>query len=257
MSPRTQRSPPVKSVDTAFRIIETIRQRNGSRPKELSEDLNLPTSTLSDYLVTLHDQRYLVKRGDEYRVGLRFLELGDQARSNHKLYQVGQEKIDNLAEQTGELVHLSMEQDGLGIIIYEREGSDAISLDTYVGRQVQLHCTALGKAMLAFKPPGDVEKIINRHGLEPKTDNTILDRDRLMEDLERVRERGFAVSRGERIEGLGCLAVSVEGIEDGEVLGALSICAPLSRTEPDGFSEELVSKARKAAGRIELDLAFD
>jgi len=92
--------------------------------------LDLTTSTGSDHLVTLHQNRFLVKEGDEYRGGLTFLEFGDGARSNQQTYQVSRDEIDKLAEETGELAHLSVEQGGQGTIIYERDGSEAISLDT-------------------------------------------------------------------------------------------------------------------------------
>jgi len=92
--------------------------------------LDLTTSTGSDHLVTLHQNRFLLKEGDEYRGGLTFLEFGDGARSNQQTYQVSRDEIDKLAEETGELAHLSVEQGGQGITIYERDGSEAISLDT-------------------------------------------------------------------------------------------------------------------------------
>lgn len=250
------KSPPVKSVDTTLRIIETIQERNGARPGEISQELNLPNSTVSDHLVTLSQNHYLVKNGDEYRVGLRFLELGDQARSNEQIYQISQERIDKLAEETGELVHLSVEQKGLGIIIYERGGSDAVSLDTYVGRHVNMHCTGLGKAMLAHFPDEYVEDIIDHHGFDAGTDQAITNREELFADLEQVRERGYAISRGERVEGLGSIAIPIRGIDE-EVFGALSLCAPMSRMEPEALSDDVLNILHQAANRIELDLTFD
>lgn len=257
MAEQLERPPPIKSVDRAFKIIELIRRENGKTASQLADELELPMSTVSDYLVTLNQQQYLVKEGAEYRVGLRFLELGDHARSNHPVYRVGQDKVDNLADTTGELAHLSVEQGGLGVIIYERSGPQAVSLDTYVGRRVELHCTALGKAMLASLSADTVDDIIDRRGLDQKTDRTITDRAELDAELDRIRERGYAISRGERIDGLGCLAVPILGNNGADELGALSLCAPQSRMEPEGFSEEVVSLVRDSADRIELDYAFN
>lgn len=257
MSQHGTTTPPVKSVDTTLRIIETVRDRNGARPGEIARELDLPTSTVSDHLVTLKGNQYLVKDGDEYRVGLRFLELGDRARSYQKIYRVAQGNIDKLAEDTGELVHLSVEEDGVGTIIYEREGAEAVSLDTYVGRRVEMHCTALGKAMLAHLPEARVDEIVDRYGLNPATDRTITDRAELDAHLGEVREQGYAISAGERIPGLGCIAVPIKGTDEGEVFGALSLCAPLARTEPSTLPDEVLNMVRQTADRIELDLAFD
>lgn len=257
MSHQLSSDPPVKSVDTTLRIVEAVRDKNGAQLGEISEELGLATSTVSDHLVTLHQNGYLVKSGDEYRVGLRFLELGDQARSNEQVYQLGRDKIDTLAEKTDELVHLSVEQDGLGIIIYERGGSEAVSLDTYVGRHVEMHCTALGKAMLAYFSDEYVDQIIEEHGLERKTDQTIVDEKELLTELEEIRDRGYATSYGERIPGLGCVAVPIRHTTDGTVLGALSLCAPLNRTEPGSIPDDILREVRQSADRIELDMTFD
>lgn len=248
---------PVKSVDTTLRIIEYVRDKDGARAGEIARELDLPDSTVSDHLVTLRENQYLVKHDNEYRVGLRFLELGDRARNYRKIYRVGKRNVDKLATETGELAHLSVEEDGLGTIIYEREGSDAIALDTYVGRRVKMHCTALGKAMLAHMADEKVNEIIDRYGLSAKTEHTITDREAFNDNLEQVREQGYAISSGERISGLSCIAVPITEASDGEVFGALSLCTPLSRTKSDGFSEEVLRKVRQTANRIELDTAFD
>lgn len=257
MPQRTSDRAPVKSVDTTLRIIEFIRDRDGARAGEVARELDLPDSTVSDHLVTLRQNRYLVKHGNQYRVGLRFLEFGDRARNYRKVYRVGKRNVDKLAAETGELAHLSVEEDGLGTIIYEREGADAIALDTYVGRRVKMHCTALGKAMLAHMADDYVNEIVDRYGLSAETEHTITDRETLNDDLKQIRKQGYAVSSGERISSLGCIAVPVTETQDGKIFGALSLCAPLSRTNSDGFSEEILQKVQQTANRIELDTAFD
>lgn len=257
MSHRTSNRAPVKSVDTTFRIIEFIRDRDGARAGEVARELDLPDSTVSDHLVTLRQNQYLVKHGREYRVGLRFLELGDRARNYRRIYRVGKENVDKLATETGELAHLSVEEDGLGTIIYERRGSDAISLDTYVGRRVKMHCTALGKAMLAYLPDDYVNEIIDRYGLDAETEHTITDREKLNDHFEQIRKRGYAISSGERITSLGCIAVPITGAQGNEVFGALSLCTPFSQTKSSGFPDEMLHKVRQTADRIELDAAFD
>lgn len=249
--------PPVKSVDTTLRIVETIRKENGARVGDIADELDLPSSTVSDHLVTLRRNQYLVKHGEEYRLGLRFLELGDRARNYRKIYRVSRDKIDRIAAETGELVHLSVEEDGLGTIIYERGGSEAVSLDTYVGRRVEMHCTALGKAMLAHLSDDRVDEILDRYGLSARTENTITDREQLDSQRRRIREQGYALSAGERIPGLGCIAVPIKGTEENQVFGALSLCAPLTRTEPSSLPDEVRNKIQQTADRIELDIAFD
>jgi IclR family acetate operon transcriptional repressor len=248
---------PVKSVDTTLRILESVKDQNGARLGDIASDLDLPKSTVSDHLVTLKRNQYLVKCGNEYRVGLRFLELGDHARNFCDSYTVGKEKIDRLADETGELVHLSVEENGLGVIVYECEGAEAVSLDTFVGRRVRMHCTALGKAMLAYMPEERVEEIIDRYGLPARTPSTITDREDLFDYLEGVRERGYSVSNGERIPELGCVAAPIRNTSSQEVYGAISLCVPTTRMENDRLTREIPQLIRQTADRIELDLRFN
>lgn len=252
-----QTSSPVKAVETSYRIIEKVKELDGVRMTELADLLELPNSTVSDHLVTLRANDYLVKSGNEYRIGLRFLELGDYARNYRNIYSHGKEKIDDLAETTDELVHLSVEENGRGVIIYETEGSNAISLDTYVGRRVPLHCTALGKAMLAHLGEERVEAIIEQYDLPAMTEQSITSRESLFDQLPTIREQGYAVSDGERIAELSCIAAPIKDSSSSTVFGAVSVCVPMSRLEDDRLKTELPNVVRQAANRIELDILYD
>lgn len=245
---------PVKAVDTSFRIIETVKERNGARLTEIAKDLDIPKSTVSDHLVTLRDSDYLVKSGEEYRIGLRFLELGDQARNYRHIYDLGKQNIDQLADETAELVHLSVEENGRGVIIYETKGDNAVTLDTHVGRRVPMHCTALGKAMLAYMPESRVVEITERFGLPAQTEHTITTREDLFNRLSKIRERGYAASNGERISELGCVAAPIKDTNHDVVFGAVSICFPMTRMETEDLEPSVLNALRQTANRIELDL---
>lgn len=257
MAKANKKQGPVKTIDTTLEIINVVKEHDGIRPGEVADELDLPKSTVSDHVVTLRRNQYLKKRGNEYHVGLKFLELGDRARNRHQTYEVSQKKINKLAKQTGELVHLSVEENGRGVIIYEREGSEAVSLDTYVGRRVHLHCTGLGKAMLAHMPHERVETILDEHGTPRITSETITDRDELLEQLEAVRERGYAVSRGERIPELGSIAAPIVDSRKNRVHGAISVCIPTTRMEQSRRTEEIPTEVRQIANRIELDIKYE
>jgi DNA-binding IclR family transcriptional regulator len=247
---------PVNAVDTSFRIIETIKERNGAQLTEIAEALDLPKSTVSDHVVTLRHDDYLVKNGKEYRIGLRFLELGDHARNYRNIYNIGKQKVDKLADETDGLVHLSVEENGRGVIIYETAGDGAVSLDTYVGRQVPMHCTALGKSMLAFMSESRVTEIVEQVGLSALTEQTITSQKELFNQLADIREQGYATSSGERITELGSVAAPIKDNDRDEVFGAVSICVPMMRMETELLETQVPDMARQAANRIELDLIY-
>lgn len=250
----TSNSGPLKSTETTLEIIEAIRERGSLGVTETATILDIPKSTASDHLRTLRQNGYLIADNGTYRLGLRFLELGDRARNDHGFFRTAKPQIDQLARNTGELVHLSVEENGSGVIIYEAEGERAVSLDTFVGRRVPMHCTALGQVMLAEMPRERVEETIAEKGLPAVTEETITDEAQFFRHLEAVREEGYATIRGERVPELGSVAVPVE--ENGTVYGAVSVCCPMSRASDERFEEELPKRVLEAANRITLDLKY-
>jgi len=98
---------------------------------------------------------------------------------------------------------------------------------TEVGRRVYAHCTGVGKALLAQLPDDAVRRIVTSAGMPARTDHTITDVDRLLEELGRVRARGYTVDDGEQEAGVRCVAVAVPG----SPTTALSVSGPASRTD--------------------------
>jgi DNA-binding IclR family transcriptional regulator len=101
-----------------------------------------------------------------------------------------------------------------------------------MGDWVYMHTTSAGKAMLAHYPQERVDEIIDQHGLESQTENTITTRDELYEVLERVRERGYAFNRAERRDGLQAIGAPVLAPDD-RVLGGLSVTGPVRRMKSE------------------------
>ena len=248
-------SNPIKSTKTTFRIVEALKELDGAGVTELANHLDLPKSNVHNYLSTLEEEEYVVKEGTTFHVGIRFLELGAYARSRRELYEIARPEMDKLAEEEGELVNLLVEEHGRGTYVYRVAGDDAVQVDAHVGTRVYLHCTALGKAILAHMPEERVEEIIDHHGLPKVTENTITDRDALYERLERIRERGIAFDREERLEGLHCAAAPICSDTD-RVLGAISISGPTTRIQDERLEEEIPALLEQATNVIELNVTY-
>lgn len=248
-------SPTVQATRTSLEIVEALVRLDGAGVTELSNGLDLPKSTVHNHLNTLRDIEYVVKNDGEYNVGLRFLKLGEYSRNRLKIYDIAQPEIDSLAEQTGELVNLSVEEYGRGVYLYLARGDDAVHLDTHAGMQVHLHCTALGKAILAYTPDERVEQILDTMGMPARTERTITDRDALYEDLDAIRERGYAYDRQERLNGLRCVAAPITTPEQ-VVVGAISISGPTSRMQGERFDTDIPDALRDTANVIELNMTY-
>jgi DNA-binding IclR family transcriptional regulator len=213
------------------------------------------TSAVHNHLPTLRKSGYVMKTGDEYQLGLKFLEVGGSTRKSMEFYQVAEPEVKSLADETGELANLLVEEQGMGVYLMRSKGEEAVDLDTYAGLRTHLHTTALGKAVLAHLPESRVEEIIDRRGLERKTPRSVGSREELFDALEGVRDRGYAIDDGERLEGLRCIAAPVKDSSD-EVLGAISVSAPASRVSDDDLHGTLPERVLSAANVVELNINY-
>jgi DNA-binding IclR family transcriptional regulator len=245
----------VKTARTTFRILEAIKERDEVTATELTEAFPLSKSSIHNYLKTLEHDGYVVREGNAYRVGLRLLGLGGYARHKQRIYQSATEEVTKLAEETGEMANLLVEEHGRGIYLHRANGENAVKSDSYIGHRVYLHNTALGQAILAHLSRERVEEILDRHGLPATTENTVTDRDVLFERLERVREEGVAFDDEARLVGLRCVATPIVD-KDGEVEGAISVSGPTSRFRGERYRTELPERLRSAANVIELNINY-
>jgi DNA-binding IclR family transcriptional regulator len=243
---------PVTTVDRTFQIVEIIQELDGAGVSEIAERVDVGKSAVHNHLNTLANREYVVKEGDEYHVGLAFLGLGAYARKRNEIYRVARAEVDKLAEDTGELVNLLVEKNGMGIYLYQAQGEDGVELDTYEGKQVHLHGTALGKAILGYRPREEVESVLDEHGMPALTEQTTTDRETFFEELETIREQGYAIDDEERLTGLRCIAAPIT--DDGErAIAAISVSCPVHRVSDERFYTDLRDAVLGAANVVELE----
>lgn len=246
---------PVKSTHRSLDIIEALRAENGARLTTIADALDLPNSTVHNHLSTLMERQYVVKEGDVYRLSLRFLDLGEHTRSLRKIHRVAKPEVDELAAETGEVASLVIHEHGKGVFLYSAEGPDAVPMETTAGTHVHLHATAPGKAILANISRGRIDEIVDSHGIPAYTPQTITDREELHEHLETVRETGFALDDGERIERTRSIGVPIRS-EDGRILGALGIVGPAGRIPAEPNAGEVASALENTSNIIELKYTY-
>lgn len=244
----------VNAVETACRILEALRERNsdGGGVSELAADLSISKATVHSHLATLRDNEFVVKRGDRYHVGLKFVDYGEHAKGTVDIYDIATSEVDRIAEKTGEVAQFMIEEHGRGVYLHKARGDKAIQTASYTGNRKALHCTALGKAILSELPRNRVEAIINRYGLPAVTDRTITDREELFAELERVREENVAFDDEEVLQGLRCVAAPIRHPK-GNFQAAISISGPTSRLKGARFREEIPEIVQGAANVIEVN----
>jgi len=246
----------IKSTRTTFELLETLKEKNEATLAELTEEFDLSKSSVHNYLNTLRKDGYVTKEGNRYRVGLKFLNLGGHARRRERIYATAKQEVTALAKETGEMTNLVVETRGKGIYLHRAHGENAVKTDSYIGQQIHLHNTALGKAILAYLPEERVDEIIDQHGLPRSTENTITDRDALFDELERVRERdGIAFNKEEQLRGVRAVGAPVQDA-NGTVIGALSVSGPTHRMKGARLNEEMPDMVLGTANELELGIEY-
>lgn len=243
----------VKSADKTFAILDCVFHQGGVTVTDVAEELGIAKSTAHSHLATMEAHEYLVQKDEQYRLSLRFLQLGGYQRTQMNLYNIGVPEIQALASKSGERANLATEERGHCVYLHSAKGEQAVELDIYTGMHISIYSTALGKTILAHYPEERVHEIIDEHGLVRKTENTITDREKLFAELEEIRDRGVAFNNEERMSGLRCVAAPI--MDDvGDVAGAISVAGPSNRLKGERFRSEIPDMVRSTANVIELNM---
>ena len=244
----------INSVNVNWDIITALKELNQPGITELATELDYAKSTIFNHLHTLQENEVVVKDGEKYRLSARFLGIAEEVKNQVCNYQAIKEELDELADQTEEVAQFGIEEHGKIRYLYKAKGSKGVDAASSIGGQLPLHSTALGKVILAHLSDERVDEIIENQGLSEKTEHTITDRTSLDEEMEIIRERGYALDREESTIGLKCVSVPV--MDNDEILGALSVSGPSSRFSETRIEEEILDLLQNASNVIELDLQF-
>jgi DNA-binding IclR family transcriptional regulator len=254
MTAPTDANRPVETVERAVDIVEFLKREGSATIPEVTAELDCAKSTAHRHLKTLEANSLLVREGDQYRLGVRFLDYGVVARNRYTLYREARPKVDELAEETEEKIWCTVEEHGWSIHIYGARGKHSVRTHARVGHRNYLHRHAAGKAILAHLPDGRVDAIIDRHGLPARTPHTITDPTNLRAELDEIRDRGYAFNFEESVEGLHAVGAPITD-GDGVALGAISISGPANRLDGSLLQEELPALLLGAVNEITINLA--
>jgi DNA-binding IclR family transcriptional regulator len=222
----------LQSVTRAMRSLEMIAEAGELGVTELGRRLGVHKATASRLASTLAD-RGLVERDpltDRYRLGFGLIRLAGAAMAGLDLVTTARPVLEDLADRTRETVNLGV-LSGDGVVYIDQiTGTRSIVAVSWVGRRTPLHCTSNGKVLLAYMS----EKERARHlsgELERRTQNTVVEKDRLLSQLQEIRVRGYAQALEELEEGLNAVAAPVRQA-DGSVVASLSVSGPAFRMPP-------------------------
>jgi len=248
----------VKSVVKALRILECLAE--GEQPTytltELSRQLHLHVSTVHRLLVNLLRQGFVEEDpvSGGYQLSYRILRMGLKVLDRLDFRRVAMPLLRELNRKTKETIHVAILEGGRALFVEKFGGPQPVVLDARLGSSMPLHCTGVGKALLAYQSEEVISEIVKSVGLERLTARTITTRAGLERELELVRERGYAVDNEEAIDGLRCVAAPVFD-RHGQVVAAFSVAGPATRISRARIPE-IARLVREASWQISYRLGF-
>lgn len=242
----------IKSVETSFRIVETLRKEGGAKAATIAEETGLSKGAVYKHLTSLSNHDFVVKEENEYHLGFRFLDYGGWLRSRYIGADLIKPQIRELADETNEVALFGVRENAHKVTLFRENGTQGVFTRTRLGRRLPLHQTAGGKAILSQLPDSEVKQLCESVGLPKATDNTITDKAELLAELDEIRKQGYSLNKEESTDGL--VSISVPLVAGGTVIGACGIAGPLHRMGDDRLSEELAPMLLSAVNELELNI---
>jgi len=227
----------IEVMGKIFAVLEYFVER-GSKQKsiafvEVANAVPFARTTVHRILYSLEKLGYVQK--DEirshYQLAAKFFELTGPVIHFRRLQSVSKSVMQNLLLRFGETINLGVLEEGQVAYIEVLQSPSALRIAAIPGERNPVHCTSLGKAMLAFLPEKEVEAILERHPMVKRTPKTITQKKHLLEHLASVRERTVAFDMEENLAGVVCVAAPIFD-QSGRAIAGISVSGPATRMEP-------------------------
>ncbi|TYR79445.1 IclR family transcriptional regulator [Priestia megaterium] len=247
----------VKSVSRALDIITLVSMRKGGLGvTDISKQMDINKSSVYRILSTLVQYGYIEqdKETGRYKLGYKFLEVSSKLLESIDLRAEATPYLKELEQETNEVIHLVVYDQGEVVYIEKLEGNETLRMHSKVGKRAPMHCTSVGKAILAHLPSNVVLDILDRKGMPMHTDKTITNKADFMQELIQVKQQGYALDLEENEYGIRCIAVPVFD-HLGKVSAAVSISGPTIRMTNERL-KKLQTRMLHIGNQISVRLGF-
>ncbi len=220
----------LSSVDSALTIMNLFFDHEELSAAEVGKLTGMSRSTAFRFMVTLESRGFVTKTAyGKYRLGLNLFSLGMLAYNRMELVSLVHPYLQELAVASGETSHIAIISDGIHVMFIDRAlGTSALKMDTAVGYSQVAHCTATGKAILAYQPEAVISQYLRRVDFVRTTPKAIPNAKTLLRILEEIRQQGYACDDEESEMGLTCYGMPLLDAT-GRAFAAISISGPTTR----------------------------
>jgi DNA-binding IclR family transcriptional regulator len=238
----------VKSAERVLDIIDYLTSvEDGGTLMELSKQLEIPKSSMSQLLGTMVRKDYLIKtEANIYKLGSKLIVSGNKARTTNDIYSTSATILKDTVSKTGETVFLAIRSSDEIIYLAKFDSDESIRTTAQPGMRKPLHCTGLGKTFLSFEKEEIRQELLDIISLDYYTEHTITNRDLLKDEILKFREQGFTIDDEENDIGVYCVAAPIYG-EDGDMVAAISCAGSKARMldRKQSIIEEIKTAAKK------------
>jgi IclR family pca regulon transcriptional regulator len=243
----------LKSLAKGMHVLETLAMSGEPLPlAELSRRAGANNATVTRICFTLSELGFITRdRQRRFLLTPKMLYLGNASIASLGWRQVAQHYLEKLAQQTGETVNLSILQGNeLMYLVRINNTGRILPFDLQLGSRLPLHCTSMGKSLLAFLEPDELENVLNGYEFTRLTHRTLKNRQDFLKELEQVREKGYSLNDEELSVGLRSVSVPIKDSE-GRALAALNIAVPTRRVSRRDLEIKLAPLAMATAREIQ------
>lgn len=258
MGRRTKEVGVVKAVDHALDVLEAFRgEPDELGVTELSKSLGLSKNNVFRLLATFESKGYIEQnpKTESYRLGLKVFELGEIYRHQSGLLKQAVPVLKKMVAKCDEAGYIAVMRGWEVIYLDMVDTTKSIKVISRVGKRLPAHCTAIGKAQLAFESEDEIDRVFRDKTLSSYTGRTITSLGKLKEELAEVSASGCALDTGEYEEEIRCVGVPVRDYTR-RVVAGICISGPNFRMSPERIERELVPLVKEAGAEISMRLGF-
>ena len=246
----------IQSLDRGLHILFILAEHRSRGVTELAADLKVNKSTVFRLLETM-EMRGLVQKDEitaKYRLGIGVLQISDGLIKNLDIIGAAKPVLQQLTTATKESSHLCTLTGEKVYIVDQVKCDYVMKVSAAIGQEEPIYCSSVGKSILAHLPEDKVNKIIEEIDFVRFTPKTIIGKKALLEDLARIRERGYAMDDEELSEGVRCIAAPIFNFK-GDVKSSIGISGPTLRLDRESLDSH-IENVKTAARKISYSMGY-
>ncbi len=245
-----------KALQRGIDALIFLSTKTSAGVTEIAKAIGVDKSTAYRIMETLKESHFVEKNNDtlKYKIGPAILNLSSHFYSSRRVVSIARQYIKRLSDIVVESVHLAVLSNNSAVIIEQLLADTRVVVNAQIGKMEPLHCSSVGKCLLAFMDDDEREDTMKKLTFNVYTDKTIKDIERLRDETNLIRERGYAVDEGELSDDVVCVAVPVFN-SNGNCLYSLGVSGTAQKMTGEHL-KTVIERTVETGQSISYELGF-